>query len=175
MQQNASERDDKNKSLEDKFAKLKDVYQKLREEHITLLRQKADVDKKLSSAEITKTDAVKSKEIMEKQLAEVLTQVSAMKENAAVSENEQSKQIHNLQATNLSLTTKMGDFENESRQKEETISTLEGQIQDRDRELAQLRIINSDAGQNKHNLECEVSELSAKNRELQQHYLQAFK
>ena len=167
VQQSNTERDDKNKSLEDKFTKLKDVYQKLREEHISLLRQKADVDKKLSSADITKSDALKSKEIMEKQLAEVLTQVTAMKETAAVSETEQSRQIHNLQATNVSISAKLGDLENESRQKEETIHTLESQIQDRDRELAQLKIVNSDASQNKHNLECEVAELSAKNRELQ--------
>ena len=168
VQQSVSERDDKNKSLEDKFRKLKDVYQKLREEHIALLRQKADVDKKLSNADITKTDALKSKEIMEKQLAEVLSQVSAMKETAASSENEQSKQIHNLQASNISLTTKMADLENDSRQKEEAILTLETSLQNRDTELAQLKLINSDAGQNKHNLECEVAELTARNKELLQ-------
>lgn len=41
------------KGWEDKFLKLKDVYQKLRDEHIKLLRQKGDVDKKLSAANIT--------------------------------------------------------------------------------------------------------------------------
>ena len=35
------------KGCEEKFNKLKDVYQKLRDEHITLLRQKAEVDKKV--------------------------------------------------------------------------------------------------------------------------------
>lgn len=35
------------KSWEEKFTKLKEVYQKLREEHIALLRQKAETDKKL--------------------------------------------------------------------------------------------------------------------------------
>ena len=35
------------KGSEERFAKLKEVYQKLRDEHITLLRQKADADKKL--------------------------------------------------------------------------------------------------------------------------------
>ena len=168
VQQTATERDDKNKSLEDKFSKLKDVYQKLREEHISLLRQKADVDKKLSSADITKSDALKSKEIMEKELAEVLTQVSAMKDTAAVSESEQSRQIHNLQATNVSLTTKIADLENERRQREQSIQTLEAQLQSREKEVTELKILNSDAGQNKHNLECEVSELSAKNKELEE-------
>ena len=35
------------KGIEEKFAKLKEVYQKLRDEHINLLRQKAETDKKL--------------------------------------------------------------------------------------------------------------------------------
>ena len=41
------------KGWEDKFVKLKDVYQKLRDEHIKLLRQKAEVDKKLSTANVS--------------------------------------------------------------------------------------------------------------------------
>ena len=40
----------RSKGWEDKFVKLKDVYQKLRDEHINLLRQKAEADKKLSVA-----------------------------------------------------------------------------------------------------------------------------
>ena len=109
-----------------------------------MLRQKADVDKKLSNADITKTDAVKSKEIMEKKLEEVLTQISSMKESTAVAESEQSKQIHNLQASNISLTTKLNDIENELRQKEEKISTLENQVLDRDSELSKMKIATTD-------------------------------
>ena len=41
------------KGWEDKFVKLKDVYQKLRDEHIKLLRQKAEVDKKLSTSNVS--------------------------------------------------------------------------------------------------------------------------
>ena len=96
MQSASAEKDDKSKTLEDKFTKLKEVYQKLREEHISLLRQKAEVDKRLSGAEITKTEALKSKEIMEKKLGDVLVQINSMKEVAAASDNEQSKQVHNL-------------------------------------------------------------------------------
>jgi huntingtin interacting protein 1 len=40
----------RSKGWEEKFVKLKDVYQKLRDEHINLLRQKAEADKKLSVA-----------------------------------------------------------------------------------------------------------------------------
>ena len=40
------------KASDEKFSKLKEVYQKLRDEHITLLRQKAEVDKKLSLSNV---------------------------------------------------------------------------------------------------------------------------
>ena len=49
----------KAKGWEDKFVKLKEVYQKLREEHIALIRQKADADKKLSVAEAAVKDSTK--------------------------------------------------------------------------------------------------------------------
>lgn len=49
----------KAKGWEEKFVKLKEVYQKLRDEHIALIRQKADADKKLSVAEAAAKDSAK--------------------------------------------------------------------------------------------------------------------
>ena len=166
VQSASAEKDDKSKALEDKFNKLKEVYQKLREEHIGLLRQKADVDKRLSNADITKNDAVKSKEIMEKKLEDVLTQISSMKETAAASEGEQSKQIHNLTATNISLSSKLTEVETELRMKEDRMQVLEAQAEANAAELDKLRLAGSDADQNKHNLECEIVELTTQNKTL---------
>ena len=166
VQSASAEKDDKSRTLEDKFTKLKEVYQKLREEHIALLRQKADVDKRLSSADISKTEALKSKEIMERKLEDVLKQITTMKEGAAVSENEQSKQIHNLQASNISMSSKMTDLENDVRQKEEKIKTLESQITDWEKEWSQTKLAAADVEQNKHNLEYEIVELTTQNKEL---------
>jgi len=166
VQSASAEKDDKSKTLEDKFTKLKEVYQKLREEHISLLRQKAEVDKRLSGAEITKTEALKSKEIMEKKLGDVLVQISSMKEIAAASDNEQSKQIHNLQASNVSMSSKMTDLETEVNQKEEKITILEKQLLERETELSKMKMATSDADQNKHNLESEILELTTQNKEL---------
>lgn len=39
--------------FQEKFQKLRDVYQKLRDEHIGLLRQKAETDKRLVAATAT--------------------------------------------------------------------------------------------------------------------------
>lgn len=50
VQLQLQEMEKRSKGWEDKFVKLKDVYQKLRDEHINLLRQKAEADKKLSVA-----------------------------------------------------------------------------------------------------------------------------
>ena len=166
VQSASAEKDDKSRTLEDKFTKLKEVYQKLREEHIALLRQKADVDKRLSSADISKAEALKSKEIMERKLEDVLKQITTMKEGAAVSENEQSKQIHNLQASNISMSSKMTDLENDVRQKEEKIKTLESQITDWEKEWSQTKLAAADVEQNKHNLEYEIVELTTQNKEL---------
>ena len=49
----------KAKAWEEKFSKLKDVYQKLRDEHISLLRQKADSDKKLSASSAALEESTK--------------------------------------------------------------------------------------------------------------------
>jgi len=166
VQTASAENADKSKTLEDKFTKLKEVYQKLREEHISLLRQKADVDKRLSNADITKNDALKSKDIMEKKLEELLLQITTLKDAASLSETEQSKQVHNLQASNISLSSKLTDFENDVRQKEEKIETLEKQLLERDSELSKLTSASTDAEQNKHNLEYEIVELTNHNREL---------
>lgn len=42
--------------MEDKFLKLKEIYTKLRDEHIQLIRQKADVDKQLSTIQCQQSD-----------------------------------------------------------------------------------------------------------------------
>lgn len=55
----AQSQDTEQKERDEKFAKLKDVYYKLRNTHINILREKADVDKKLDSA-LKKIDEVEN-------------------------------------------------------------------------------------------------------------------
>ena len=154
-------KDDKNKSLEEKFVKLKDIYQKLREEHIMLLRQKAEVDKRLSSSEISRDDALQNKQIMESRLEEVLTEISAMKDSVSSVESEQARQVHSLQAAQYATNTKLADCENELRVKTETVTVLEQRLAEQDTELAAALQRSSDAEQNRHNLEQELAERAA--------------
>ncbi|XP_023222023.1 huntingtin-interacting protein 1-like isoform X1 [Centruroides sculpturatus] len=68
----ATEAEKKAKCQEEKFYKMKEVYTKLREEHIALIRSKAEADKQITTLKTTLEDVKASKEaITEKlQLAE---------------------------------------------------------------------------------------------------------
>ena len=68
VQSDLAEEEDENNTLEEKFTKLKGIYEKLREEHMDLLRHKADMDKRLSSSKIFGDDDATSKETMEKEV-----------------------------------------------------------------------------------------------------------
>ena len=74
------------KGWEEKFSKLKDVYQKLRDEHIKLLRQKGDVDKKLSVANTSVEESTKihcelqdSLELVKTSLKEAEIEIQSLK------------------------------------------------------------------------------------------------
>jgi hypothetical protein len=79
QQQQVNQEQDKSRTIEEKFNKLKDVYQKLREEHIGLLRKKAEVDKQLAGSNITRDEAIRSRDSMEKKLEEMLTDITEAK------------------------------------------------------------------------------------------------
>lgn len=66
------------KGWEEKFSKLKDVYQKLRDEHIKLLRQKGEVDKKLAVASASIEESNK----IQNELQDSLELVKASLKNA---------------------------------------------------------------------------------------------
>ncbi|KAG8240392.1 hypothetical protein J437_LFUL002535 [Ladona fulva] len=65
------ETEKKAKGLEEKFQKLKDVYSKLREEHIQLLRQKADVEKQLNVAKTSYEEAERLRIAADTKLREI--------------------------------------------------------------------------------------------------------
>jgi len=162
LQMATSMQEDRNKTAEEKFGKLKEVYQKLREEHINLLRLKAEVDKKLASSNINKDEAVRAREKVEKEVEGMLSQITNAKDILTRSSQEQDTQIHNLQATLLAVQTKLADAENEVRQKEETSFTLERQLHERDNQILQMKVKHGDAEQNKTNVEMELIELNGK-------------
>ncbi|XP_064461070.1 huntingtin-interacting protein 1-like isoform X2 [Ornithodoros turicata] len=62
------EADKKWKASEEKFHKMKDVYTKLREEHIGLLRSKAEIERQLTSVRAVAENAEKARQELNEQL-----------------------------------------------------------------------------------------------------------
>ncbi|KAL0272699.1 UNVERIFIED_CONTAM: hypothetical protein PYX00_005571 [Menopon gallinae] len=75
------------KTMEEKFQKLKDVYTVLREEHIQLIRAKAEVDKQLLFARHASEEANRLKEEISLQMNELLHEKNVIEENLSKSGN----------------------------------------------------------------------------------------
>lgn len=82
------ETEQKAKTVEEKFQKLKDVYRKVREEHIQLIRLKADTDKQLLSARTMGEAAERSKAQAECRLQELMLENSRAEESLQRSSSE---------------------------------------------------------------------------------------
>uniref|UniRef100_A0A069DXT6 Putative actin-binding protein n=1 Tax=Panstrongylus megistus TaxID=65343 RepID=A0A069DXT6_9HEMI len=104
------------KAEEEKFQKLKDFYTKLREEHIALIRQKADVDKQLLTMKSHELDA------NEKAKLEELAQELATLQTSADAATEQNQALE----SRLDFVTK------EKCQKESEVQDLLSQKEDLD-------------------------------------------
>lgn len=174
-------REEKNRSLEEKFVKLKEVYQKLREEHITLLRQKAEVgeggalvvvtnpqvDKRGTAAEIGREEAVRAREVLEGRVEGMLEQLAVLRVQAEEGEQEQKTQVHNLQASQGSLQARVQEQENTLRQREEAVATLERRLEEGQQEVARLRSEGQGAKENRDNVEREMVEVRARVADLE--------
>lgn len=88
--------------MEEKFQKLKEVYQKLREEHIGLIRSKAEVDKQLVCVKHAGEEAVKVKEELLMQLNELMHEKSKHEENL-VRSAETASEVETLKAAKEAL------------------------------------------------------------------------
>ncbi|KAK6626211.1 hypothetical protein RUM43_006517 [Polyplax serrata] len=75
------------KTMEEKFQKLKDVYTKLREEHIQLIRTKAEVDKQLLIAKHASEEAIRLKDEISLQMTELLAEKNKTEEKMAQAED----------------------------------------------------------------------------------------
>lgn len=75
------------KTMEEKFQKLKDVYTKLREEHIQLIRNKAEVDKQLLVVKHSSEEAIRLKEEISVQLNALLHEKCKNDEKIAQAED----------------------------------------------------------------------------------------
>jgi len=166
-EQQQMQEQDKSRSIEEKFNKLKEVYQKLREEHIALLRKKAEVDKQLAGSNISRDEALSTKDSLEKKMKEMVDKLTVAKAELSDSKQEQDIQIHNMQASLASLQSKVSAGEDTIRSREDKEREVETRLLEIETELTNTKLKLSDAEQNKHNLEEEIVDLTWKLKQLE--------
>lgn len=107
--------EEKNRVIEEKFQKLKEVYSKLRDEHISLIRKKADVDKQLGGVKIMQEQSERRTLEAEQRLQELIQgQATAEQEVQRVAQaraelDDVRKQFDAAKTENLALVAKI-DF-----------------------------------------------------------------
>ncbi|XP_045498084.1 huntingtin-interacting protein 1 isoform X7 [Colias croceus] len=115
-----SETEEKAKVTDEKFQKLKGAYTQLREEHIALIRQKAEVDKLTSSLRAAAAQHESAKMMLQQQLNDRVKDVELLQQSASSSEE--------IEAYKIEISNLRTDLE-QSRQKEVELETLRASIE----------------------------------------------
>ncbi|XP_026762045.1 huntingtin-interacting protein 1 isoform X5 [Galleria mellonella] len=86
IKQKLVETEEKAKVTDEKFQKLKGAYTQLREEHITLIRQKAEVDKLAASLRAAAAQHESAKQALQQQLNDRIKDVELLQQSSSSSE-----------------------------------------------------------------------------------------
>ncbi|XP_076177361.1 huntingtin interacting protein 1 isoform X1 [Ptiloglossa arizonensis] len=140
------ESEEKYKILEEKFQKLKDVYAKLREEHIGLIRKKAEVDKQIGVLKM-------SHEKSERRTLEAERRLDELIQGQAISEQEVRKavdaqqdlddvkeQLNVTKAENLALIAKIDFITSKKTSLEGDLHDLLAQKEELDLKIEKLEV-----------------------------------
>ncbi|KAJ8722216.1 hypothetical protein PYW08_004618 [Mythimna loreyi] len=120
IKQKLTETEEKAKVTDEKFQKLKGAYTQLREEHIALIRQKAEVDKLSASLRAAAAQHESAKVALQQQLNDRIKDVELLQQSTSSSE-----EIEAYKSEILSLRT---DLE-QSRQKELELETVKASLE----------------------------------------------
>ncbi|KAL4716721.1 hypothetical protein ACJJTC_004840 [Scirpophaga incertulas] len=120
IKQKLAETEEKAKVTDEKFQKLKGAYTQLREEHINLIRQKAEVDKLATSLRAAAAQHESAKAALQQQLNDRLKDVELLQQNASSSE-----EIDAYKNEIANLRTEL----EQSRQKETELDTLKAAME----------------------------------------------
>ncbi|VVC97514.1 unnamed protein product, partial [Leptidea sinapis] len=120
IQKRLKETEEKAKVTDDKFQKLKGAYTQLREEHINLIRQKAEVDKLTTSLRAAAAQHESAKTMLQQQLNDQMKDVELLQQKASSSEE--------VEAYKTELLNLRSDLE-QSRQKEVELETLKASME----------------------------------------------
>ncbi|XP_075978444.1 huntingtin interacting protein 1 isoform X4 [Anticarsia gemmatalis] len=120
IKQKLTETEEKAKVQDEKFQKLKGAYTQLREEHITLIRQKAEVDKLSASLRAAAAQHESAKLALQQELNDKQKDVELLQQSASSSEE---VEAYKAQITNL-----RAELE-QSRQKEAELETVRASME----------------------------------------------
>ncbi|CAK1580482.1 unnamed protein product [Parnassius mnemosyne] len=120
IKQKLVETEEKAKVIDEKFQKLKGAYTQLREEHITLIRQKAEVDKMASSLRAAAAQHESAKMMLQQQLNDRMKDVELLQQSASSSEE--------IEAYKSEISNLRTELEN-SRQKEVELENLKASME----------------------------------------------
>ncbi|XP_053609905.1 huntingtin-interacting protein 1 isoform X5 [Plodia interpunctella] len=120
MQQKLTETEQKAKVTDEKFQKLKGAYTQLREEHITLIRQKAEVDKMAASLRAATAQHESAKLALQQQLNDRQKDVELLQQSASSSEE--------IEAYKTEISNLRSEIE-QSRHKEVELENLKASIE----------------------------------------------
>ncbi|XP_043495410.1 huntingtin-interacting protein 1 isoform X1 [Polistes fuscatus] len=135
---------EKNRIVEEKFHKLKDIYSKLREEHIDLIRKKADVDKQLGGVKIQQEQSERRAIEAEQRLQELIQgQATAEQEAQRVAQaradlDDVRKEFDAAKTQNLALTAKIDFIASEKAAVEGNLHDLLAQKEELDQKIINL-------------------------------------
>ncbi|KAM3965123.1 huntingtin interacting protein 1 isoform 3-T3 [Aphomia sociella] len=120
IKQKLTETEEKAKVTDEKFQKLKGAYTQLREEHITLIRQKAEVDKLSASLRAAAAQHESAKVALQQQLNDRTKDVELLQQSASSSEE---IEAYKTEIANLRAEIEL------SRQKEVELETLKASME----------------------------------------------
>lgn len=120
IKQKLTETEEKAKVQDEKFQKLKGAYTQLREEHITLIRQKAEVDKLSTSLRAATAQHESAKLALQQQLNDRIKDVELLQQSTSSSEE--------IEAYKTEITNLRADVE-QARQKEVELETLRASME----------------------------------------------
>ncbi|XP_047029734.1 huntingtin-interacting protein 1 isoform X3 [Helicoverpa zea] len=120
IKQKLTETEEKAKVTDEKFQKLKGAYTQLREEHIALIRQKAEVDKLSASLRAAAAQHESAKLALQQQLNDRIKDVELLQQSASSSEE--------IEAYKSEILSLRSDLE-QSRQKEAELETLRASME----------------------------------------------
>ncbi|PZC85734.1 hypothetical protein B5X24_HaOG215096 [Helicoverpa armigera] len=120
IKQKLTETEEKAKVTDEKFQKLKGAYTQLREEHIALIRQKAEVDKLSASLRAAAAQHESAKLALQQQLNDRIKDVELLQQSASSSEE--------IEAYKSEILSLRSDLE-QSRQKEAELETLKASME----------------------------------------------